>query len=124
MAVTLSERRLRFLRSSRFPTGRVQLYVEWRDLWWPLFIGRDAVYVCLIPTVVLRVATRVQEPDPLDHAMWTVWLQSGRWRWVTRKMTAEAREAAVAAVLRYDRALKVDESAEDLLARGSLAWWD
>jgi hypothetical protein len=102
----------------------VQVYIEWRDLWWPLFIGRDAVYLCLLPTVVLRFATRVEEPDPLDYAMWTVYIDSGKWRWTTQKMTTDAREAAVAAVLRYDRWMKAQEPDLTLLTRESLAWWD
>jgi hypothetical protein len=61
--------------------------------------------------------------DPLDEAMHTVWLE-GNWTWLTRRMTTEAAEAAVAAVLRYDRAMKADDPEEDLLTRESLAWWD
>ncbi len=74
-----------------------------------------------VPGVTVRLAHR-GEPDPLDYAMHTVWLE-GNWKWVTQKMTTEAREAAVAAVLRYDRALK-DNDPADLLDRETLAWWD
>lgn len=54
----ISDRRLRARRSHRFPSGRVQLYIEWRDLWFGLFVSPDAVYLVLLPTVVLRIATR------------------------------------------------------------------
>jgi hypothetical protein len=66
------------------------------------------------------------EPSDLDDAMWTVWLESGKWRWTTSKMTTEVREAAVAAVLRYDRWMKAKakEPADHLLKRERLAWWD
>lgn len=68
-----------------------------------------------------RTEPATEEPDSLDYAMFTVWLE-GNWKWVTKKMTTEAREAAVAAVLRYD-AVSGDPS-EDRLPRSSLAWWD
>lgn len=64
------------------------------------------------------------EPSDLDHAMFTVWLE-GNWRWVTQKMDSDAREAAVAAVLRYDRWLnRAAGEPDELLPRESLAWWD
>lgn len=86
----------------------------------PLFLAetRDRA-----ATLASRAHGETQEPDPLDYAMFTVWLE-GNWRWVTKKMTTEAREAAIAAVLRYDAAMKGDEPNEDLLDRSSLAWWD
>jgi hypothetical protein len=66
------------------------------------------------------------EPSDLDDAIFTVWLEGkeGNWNWVTKKMTTEAREAAVAAVLRYDRWIGVNEPAKHLLTRKDLAWWD
>jgi hypothetical protein len=121
----LSDRRLRFRRSRRFPTGRIQLYIEWRDLWWPLFIGKDAVYITLIPIIgvaVLRVA-RTERVNPLDEAMHTVWLE-GKWEWITRCMSGEAREAAVAAVLRHSNRLRAIDGDRKPLKRESLAWWD
>ncbi len=60
-------------------------------------------------------------PSDLDYAMFTVWLESGKWRWSTEKMTTEAREAAVAAVLRYSHR---NSDRDELLTRESLAWWD
>lgn len=93
--------------------------------------GRDLACWCNLDQpchadVLLEIANPAQFPpepaSPLDEAMFTVWLE-GNWRWVTQKMTTEAREAAVAAVLRYDRAMKEDDP-DDLLTRESLAWWD
>lgn len=101
--------RLRIVRTRRFFGGRLHMHT-----------GR-------LPFTLPSLMFRWQgagRPDPLDYAMWTVWLESGKWRWVTQKMTTEAREAAVAAVLRYDRAFKANEPQEDLLTRESLAWWD
>jgi hypothetical protein len=125
----LSDRRLRFRRSPQHPAGRIQLYIEWRDLWVGGFVSTNAVYLILLPTLVLRVATRPGPDlgDPLDHAMWVVWMESatGKWRWVTGRMTTEAREAAVAAVLRYDRRLKERHDPEmKPMARERVAWWD
>lgn len=48
-APTLSDRRLNL-------GTRVQLYLDWRDLWVGVYVAHDgtAVYVCLLPCVVLR----------------------------------------------------------------------
>lgn len=100
--------RLRVTRTFRLLGGRVYLHT-----------GRLPFTV---PGATVRLAHR-GEPDPLDDAMHTVWLDSGKWRWTTQQMTTEAREAAVAAVLRYDRTLK-DGDPSKLLTRESLAWWD
>ncbi len=35
--------------------GRFQLYVEPRDLWVGVFVGPDAVYICPLPCLVLRM---------------------------------------------------------------------
>ncbi len=35
---------------------RVQLYIEPRDVWMGVYVAPDAVYVCLLPMVVVRVA--------------------------------------------------------------------
>ncbi len=90
-----------------------------------LFSGRVLVHTGRLPVSLpwLRVRPApTGEPDPLDEAMHTVWLESGKWRWATQKMTTEAREAAVAAVLRHDRVTKDPD--EPLLTRESVAWWD
>lgn len=34
--------------------GRLSVYWEPRDLWVGVYVARDAVYVCPVPTVVLR----------------------------------------------------------------------
>jgi len=49
----LSERRIR--------VGRVQIYLEPRDLWMGVYIGPDAVYVCPLPLLVIR-CTRGRRP--------------------------------------------------------------
>ncbi len=39
------------------PTNRrVEVYVDPRDLWVGLFVAPDAVYVCPLPAVVVRIA--------------------------------------------------------------------
>ncbi|MFY1668533.1 hypothetical protein ACN27G_01030 [Plantactinospora sp. WMMB334] len=55
-----------------------------------------------------RAAAGSSPADELDGAMHTVWLE-GSWEWVTKKMTTEQREAAVAAVLRYHDQIYADE---------------
>lgn len=62
------------------------------------------------------------EPDPLDHAMWEVYLE-GQWRWVTSRMDTETREAAVAAVIRYDRWLQRTQG-DPPSPRSYFAWWE
>ncbi len=54
----MSARRLRFLRSAQFPAGRLQVYIEPRDLWVGLFIAPAAAYLLLLPCLVIRWATR------------------------------------------------------------------
>lgn len=36
--------------------GRVELYVEPRDLWIGAFIGADALYLCPLPVFVIRIS--------------------------------------------------------------------
>lgn len=74
---------------------------------------------------MLAGARPIEHPsgDPLDAAMYTAF-QDGNWRWITRRMTREAREAAVEAVLRYDRYLKCGGPVEELLTRERVALWD
>lgn len=40
--------------SRRLRLGRLAVYVQPRDLWVGAFVGLDAVYVCPLPTVVIR----------------------------------------------------------------------
>lgn len=39
----------------RLRLGRVQLYIEPRDLWVGAYVAPDAVYVCPLPLVVIKV---------------------------------------------------------------------
>lgn len=57
------------------------------------------------------------ETDPLASAMHSVWLH-GDWRWLTKNMTAEEREASAAAVQAYSDRLHDDN--EPLT---DLRWW-
>jgi hypothetical protein len=40
--------------SHRVRLGRVQVYVQPRDLWWGGFVADDAVYACVVPALVAR----------------------------------------------------------------------
>lgn len=44
------------LSSHRLRLGRLSVYIEPRDLWTGIYIAPSAVYVCPLPTLVLRVA--------------------------------------------------------------------
>lgn len=58
----------------------------------------------------------------LDAVMHSVWLH-GNWRYLTKQMTTEEKEAAWAAVLRHD-ALTQDEDIERLDPNSpAWAWW-
>jgi hypothetical protein len=53
--------RLRFGRAKRRGaiadyTGRVEIYIEVRDLWIGAYVSSDAVYVCPLPCLVIRIA--------------------------------------------------------------------
>jgi hypothetical protein len=44
---------------SRIRVGRrTETYIEWRDLWIGVFVSQDAVYICPVPTVVIRIGRR------------------------------------------------------------------
>jgi hypothetical protein len=34
--------------------GRIQVYIEPRDLWVGAYVAPEAVYVCLLPVLVIR----------------------------------------------------------------------
>jgi hypothetical protein len=36
--------------------GRVEVYVEPRDLWVGAFVSEDAIYICPIPMMVVRIS--------------------------------------------------------------------
>lgn len=36
--------------------GRVEVYSEPRDLWVGVYVAPGAIYVCLIPVVVIRIS--------------------------------------------------------------------
>lgn len=42
----------------RLRRGRVELYLEPRDLWVGVYVAPYAVYVCPLPTVVVKVRRR------------------------------------------------------------------
>jgi hypothetical protein len=33
---------------------RLRIYFYWRDLWLGLYVAPDAIYVCPLPTIVIR----------------------------------------------------------------------
>ena len=70
----------------------------------------------------ILTASRGGEPTPLESAMHSVWLH-GDWRWLTRKMTTEEREAAADAVQRYSDYVSQDEDEEFRGPITDLRWW-
>lgn len=63
----------------------------------------------------------VLEFDPLSAAMHSVWLH-GDWRWLTKNMTTEEREASADAVQAYsDHLNRQDDEAPTGLS--GLRWW-
>lgn len=57
----------------------------------------------------------------LDSAMHSVWLH-GKWRWLTRNMTSEEREAAVRAIERHWAV--TDLAIGDPVEHSNLRWWE
>lgn len=35
---------------------RVEVYFEWRDLWMGAYVGDGALYICPLPTLVIRLS--------------------------------------------------------------------
>jgi len=68
------------------------------------------------------VEERPEDPDPLDYAMFEVWI-NGNWRFLTSKMSQVAKEAALAAVLRHGEWLHQADG-EQPVTRESVAWWE
>lgn len=40
------------------PRGRVEIYGEPRDVWVGAFVSEDAIYVCPLPMMVVRISRR------------------------------------------------------------------
>lgn len=49
----------------RIRIGRVSIYVEPRDVWIGCYIALDAIYVCPLPLLVIRVARRAKHRGQL-----------------------------------------------------------
>jgi hypothetical protein len=56
--MAISDRRARL--------GRVQFYIEPRDAWVGVYVAPDAVYVCPLPFVVVKVHRGVNTQEPCD----------------------------------------------------------
>lgn len=39
---------------TRLTVGRLQVYLEPRDLWVGVYVAKDAIYVCPLPLLVFR----------------------------------------------------------------------
>lgn len=84
-----------------------------------LVFPQDAEFIAAARSAVPAMCDEIER---LDGAMHSVWLH-GKWRWLTRNMTTEEREAAADAVTRYST--KLDESENDPLPtdQHALRWW-
>ena len=47
----------------------IELKWEPRDLWVGVYVGEDAVYICLLPTIVIKISRRVIIVMPLLEEM-------------------------------------------------------
>jgi muconolactone delta-isomerase len=62
--------------------------------------------------------------DTVENGAWhTVWLESGKWRWVTSKMTTEQREYAADCVAAYSRYLATVDGDLKREEPSGLRWW-
>lgn len=85
---------------------------------WFTDAGRAAALLATYKTPADRAA------DAVDAAMHSVWLH-GDWRYLTKKMTTEEREAAADAVQRYHLELNAYDGTEEPLPLSDedLRWW-
>jgi hypothetical protein len=98
---------------------------------WLILIGSTLVHAIGLAWVARHEAAKLlavwrrrrTTASDLDGAMFSVWLH-GDWTWLTKKMTAEEREAAVEAVIRYSTVVRAGESGGEPVARETLAWWE
>jgi hypothetical protein len=79
--------------------------------------GFDAKYE---QAYAARIARAGLDASPLDGAIYSIWLH-GDWRWLTRNMTTEQREAAAAAFRRYEAT--IDDDDLERIGDESLRWW-
>lgn len=62
--------------------------------------------------------------DTVENGAWfTVWLESGKWRWTTSKMTTPQREYAADCVAAYSRYLAAVDGDLGREEPGGLRWW-
>jgi hypothetical protein len=52
-----------------------------------------------------------------------VWLESGKWRWTTQKMTTPQREYAADCVAAYSRYLATEDGDLERAEPEGLRWW-
>lgn len=45
----------------RFQRGPVSVYLEPYDLWIGAYIANDAIYICLLPCIVIRIARQPRQ---------------------------------------------------------------
>lgn len=91
--------------------------VDQRWIDWPHAVDRGAARAYVRRMVVLAAEQTGVDVAGLDEAMHTCWLE-GKWEWMTQKMSAEAREAAAAAVERYHQ--RIDPGDGPV---ATLRWW-
>jgi hypothetical protein len=89
----------------------------WID--WPAAIDRGAATASRRRMVVLAEGQDDLDVAALDDAMHACWLH-GNWEWMTRKMGAEAREAAAQAVERHGEHIDRDPERP----APDLRWWN
>jgi len=62
--------------------------------------------------------------DTAENGAWhTVWLESGKWRWTTSKMTTPQREYAADCVAAYCRYLATEDGDLEREEPSDLRWW-
>jgi hypothetical protein len=62
--------------------------------------------------------------DTTENGAWhTVWLESGKWRWTTQKMTTPQREYAADCVAAYSRYLATEDGDLERAEPEGLRWW-
>jgi hypothetical protein len=67
---------------------------------------------------------QLERHDTVENGAWfTVWLESGKWRWTTQKMTTPQREYAADCVAAYSRYLATCDGDLERGEPDGLRWW-
>lgn len=111
------------MRQGPLPEGTVVTCarcLKWQPLYEQMLAERNAEHQA---ETEARAKQDLDGDTPENGAWHTVWLESGKWRWTTSKMTTEQREYAADCVAAYSRHLAAVDGDLEREEPGGLRWW-